>query len=905
MYLRIGKLLLLAVFLIGCGKASNPIEQPVEETFPSFAYSDYQHGTRRPMYTSTLAIDTASGSVSVLDGRGIESHWDVTRMLNPPSCVDCIGIKVLDFQPDSDFIKVEVTLTNPTSLTGYDVRGIMMTNVDGFMLVNADGFTDLWDDGGDVALNPFKAYAVDQPQREFVGYAQYSRIYAIRYPSVPDLLALDLVVDVSWPGNCEEPYFLGNINQSAPLMNDGASVDVEVTVRDWQSDVSVVAIDLSPIGGTVSSLAQISDWIWGGSIAASAGTEPGLYMLKAAAKSAGSDLKLRNFLPVIVEPVPGTPSAGPVWTDTIEIPGEFWDVDVEGDYAYVAAGAAGLVVVDLTTDPPSIVNSYMTGKYAKSIGVSGSYAYLGTSSRFEVFDISDPENPVYLHISDGFTPVLCQIIDGDRLYAWDISYDYVYIHELDTLGGIEYIGQYYVYSQHTADVKVSGNLLYIAAEKRGLLIVDTTDPLHPELLTEFDPDDDYTNGFTAYRLALRNDLLYVYMNGTLHLVTLDVSDPADPQAVDNCEGIFYESCFVDDMLFGAFGYNGLTGIDVSTPDHPQLKCGAGVGDFAFRIDVTEDQSTAILGTMMYGLQFVDLTNTGGLLGIQQFYYRVSRIGGGIPIGQYMYATGYYGTDSAYGLIVTGLDSPSSDLVSFVPGRGLPAEMESYGNYLIAGDSFAGINIFDISIADSPVQVGTCDIGAQISGTARRDDVIYVACDLDGVMALDISEPEEPTELWCLSLAGDARGVEIIGDYLYVQCGKTGIIVIDVTDPENPVSVATLDTPGVANDVCFNGGYAYVADQNEGLALCDATDPGSPVYIKSMELPGLARRVNCVDGLLYVGCDEAGVQVLSLADPVNPVLHCSADFFRPVFEGLPYGDNVFAFNESGIERFAMQ
>ncbi|RJP23130.1 MAG: hypothetical protein C4520_06870, partial [Candidatus Abyssobacteria bacterium SURF_5] len=57
------------------------------------------------------------------------------------------------------------------------------------------------------------------------------------------------------------------------------------------------------------------------------------------------------------------------------------DVAVSGSYAYIADGAVGLRIVDVT-DPtsPFVAGSIDTPGYAQSVAVSGSYAYIADGS---------------------------------------------------------------------------------------------------------------------------------------------------------------------------------------------------------------------------------------------------------------------------------------------------------------------------------------------------------------------------------------------------------------------------------------------------------------------------------------------------------------------------------------------
>ena len=70
-------------------------------------------------------------------------------------------------------------------------------------------------------------------------------------------------------------------------------------------------------------------------------------------------------------------------------------VDVAGSHAYLAAGYdAGLSVVDIS-DPknPREVGNYDTPRSARSVRVSGSYAYVGDLKWLRVFDVSKPSAP--------------------------------------------------------------------------------------------------------------------------------------------------------------------------------------------------------------------------------------------------------------------------------------------------------------------------------------------------------------------------------------------------------------------------------------------------------------------------------------------------------------------------------
>jgi len=198
-----------------------------------------------------IAFDFQNLTAEFVPLRSAEKHWNVTPMLNPPKCGDCVKITVVEFKPSEKYVKVSIALENPTVLTGYDVRGIAMTDDPDVRLTNADAYTSLWDDGGAVTINPFRAYWTGASDRTFEGSGTDIRDYEFNYKQISGLLNAVLIVDASWQGHAEEPYDIVDQTYSGELTTySSSSITVNCTALDWQGDVSTVSLDLSELGGT-------------------------------------------------------------------------------------------------------------------------------------------------------------------------------------------------------------------------------------------------------------------------------------------------------------------------------------------------------------------------------------------------------------------------------------------------------------------------------------------------------------------------------------------------------------------------------------------------------------------------------------------------------------------------------
>ncbi|UCH93281.1 MAG: hypothetical protein JSV88_23795, partial [Candidatus Aminicenantes bacterium] len=76
--------------------------------------------------------------------------------------------------------------------------------------------------------------------------------------------------------------------------------------------------------------------------------------------------------------------------------GYYSDVFVQNNYAYCAAGYAGLDIIDIRkASNPQRVGNYDTPDKAKKVYVTGNYAYVADSREgLQIIDVSNPSSPV-------------------------------------------------------------------------------------------------------------------------------------------------------------------------------------------------------------------------------------------------------------------------------------------------------------------------------------------------------------------------------------------------------------------------------------------------------------------------------------------------------------------------------
>ncbi|QSP95534.1 Ig-like domain-containing protein [Marinobacter salinisoli] len=185
----------------------------------------------------------------------------------------------------------------------------------------------------------------------------------------------------------------------------------------------------------------------------------------------------------------------------IAIPGYANNVDVQGDYAFVAAGEAGLKVVD-TSDKraPEIIGSMDTAGVAVDIKVRGNFAYIADESNgLVVAEISDPSNPIQYFVASTSGLALDLALQGDYAYV------------ASSLGGLDIFNisdPFNVISvgtnQELANVKavdISGQWL-VALDHTAVSLFDVTDPESPVRVHTL-------NVGSVKNLALDNGLVHV------------------------------------------------------------------------------------------------------------------------------------------------------------------------------------------------------------------------------------------------------------------------------------------------------------------------------------------------------------------------------------------------------------
>jgi len=139
-------------------------------------------------------------------------------------------------------------------------------------------------------------------------------------------------------------------------------------------------------------------------------------------------------------------------------------------------------------------------------------------------------------------------------------------------------------------------------------------------------------------------------------------------------------------------------------------------------------------------------------------------------------------------------------------------------------------------------MGTADTPGFAQDIELSGSYAYVADSFAGLQVIDISNPVSPVIVGAVDTPGDGRAVAVSQGFVYIADGDFYVQVIDVKNPLSPILVGGVDTPGSARDVAVSGEYVYVADAGAGLTVlptqCSIPTPVQLSSFQAFSQPGV-------------------------------------------------------------------
>ena len=499
-------------------------------------------------------------------------------------------------------------------------------------------------------------------------------------------------------------------------------------------------------------------------------------------------------------------AAGPEIVGTTRIVGSAYrpTVELAGSVAYVAADTWGMRIVDLAdpTHPVEIGFVNPPSEGAVDVSVSGSIAVVASEEAgLWIVDVSDPSNPSRISVFPQYTSrvaahgttAFTQGAGEMRVVDFSVAASPVQV-------GIFDLG----YSVGLFTLDQSGNHVYLVGESR-LKVIDVGDPTNPvevgettttvslsaiasagthvvttrELLdfqvfnTEV-PSAPYLEGWLVQRygwnerVTVDEDKVYLAEHGSFRI--LDVADPWNVLELSTVfDPEFANGVAVDGDHAFVGGQRSLTVVDVSDPGAPVIDT-----TFDFPFPFSPDPLAVSQGHLFVGehdeLRVLDISDPlqpseVAVLAVSTSDFVIS--------GQYAYSyTNYPGSFN-----IIDISTPWNPfVVTSFPVSTHPNSLGADGGLLVLDSNSGGITVYDVSIPESPTELGSLNGLSLHAITVAGNRAYLSAASLDSsIHTIDLSDPANPTLIHTVP-SPRPLGITVDGSRLFVANGTIGMSV---------------------------------------------------------------------------------------------------------------------------------
>ncbi len=547
--------------------------------------------------------------------------------------------------------------------------------------------------------------------------------------------------------------------------------------------------------------------------------DPGAPMLTATLATAGpaDDVALSDDIAIVTQGEggiavvnledPGAPGV----VATLDLDGYAEDITIDGALAYVAVGIAGLAVVDLSDpDDPRLRDSWDEEPFrARGVAVRGDYAFLAAhADGLEVLDLSGAraqelfppvaieggiavevatltDSVVLVADAEGGLAVIdlipravtgvydpsCWVLDvvplaedralvacgEDGIFTADVDLD---VSDLPVAHDLLVLHE----GGRASAVAVRAEWAFVADGAGGLQIASFSEPGALTWQSEA-----ATPG-VALDVAAAGTLAVV-ARGQDGVALVDAYETAAPEVVGvyDTDGTALAVELVGSVAYVADGERGLTILDVSDPDSPERFGQMDTPGWASDLAVADE--TVVVADGTEGLQ---------VFHVDPVTWKIAGAGAGIDFD-----------DDATSVALSGD-------IAYV----------AFGEHL---------QVVDLNDPSDPVPGQEIDLHESILGVAAFGTWVLAAVGSAGLMVVDTTSVVSTQ----IPLTGTVRGVTVSGGKAWVAAEGAGVLVVDLSDPQTPVREDGLFIDGTAVSVVGADGLAFVADRDGFLRVIEA------------------------------------------------------------------------------------
>ncbi|MDP8206975.1 MAG: T9SS type A sorting domain-containing protein [Candidatus Electryonea clarkiae] len=579
---------------------------------------------------------------------------------------------------------------------------------------------------------------------------------------------------------------------------------------------------------------------------------------------------------------------------------DFWEnaseIEIAGNYAYVASGSSGLRVLDLSSPAsPEEIGSLEFDHPVHDVEIYNDYAFLACGyPGVVIVDISDPDSPIAIDtLSETDTlSIHCTILELTRSYLYVFTDDGengdgLVIYDVNEPSDPEVLA-YRGDIPNPEFITINEPNIYLVCGSSYTYVYDISNPANPSYVTHIMPAPTGSNQAHTAAAATGD---YVYILGWNYpsqehswMRVWDISNPEEPDSIALLLTVGLDDIQIHgDYAFATGGFRRdiprvLKVLELSNPANPHYIGYYDTPGKASNFAVSD--SLLYLNDGYAGLSIYNISDQRNLH-LESSFERIGNIKGMWRDDDELFVH-----DESRGILFLDIEVPTSptDTDPYQLFGGFNEIVRESDLLLATGhilDPYTGgqLMIFDMSDPEEITYESSYDLDRLDCELAAKDQYAYVAQPLHHynfqLLVLDLEEPSTPRLINTLTFDHDGLSTIMTdGDLLYLL-GNTSIEILDISDAGEPESLSRLEISPNVNlvDGYVRGENLYLlytlgVSDDAGIRVIDLSNLGRPVQTKNYIFDNLHWAVDCSgDGDQMVVLDaEEGFTVFDISNP---------------------------------------
>jgi hypothetical protein len=521
------------------------------------------------------------------------------------------------------------------------------------------------------------------------------------------------------------------------------------------------------------------------------------------------------------------------------------DVLISNDLLFIAFNnKVSIRVYDGSPHSTQLSNLEVTGRIINMIRVRN-LLFIVENSRLTLFDLMDPENPLFLNEVE--TDATLRNLSFYGSFAYGSTYDnWIAILDFSDSLNIQLHPYFLEENSFISYVAWRDSFLYVGASRKDSILVYTLeDPLVP-----FQESASYARGM--YGITFYNDWGIISAQG-YGILIYDFSDPLNPEYIKSVSKWSEEihlspPYFLNQNDEGKIDVYDLS--DISNINH--------LGHFSFgsrNYDFALDNQYAYIAQAQRGIAIIDVSDNqapyeASIISIEDdFLYTVS------VEDNYC----FIGGDIFYIYDITNPLAPT--YVSEFSNQEDVHQIFVQESYAYLNQGRDGVLILDISDLHNPVEIAAYTDVVEVDVIYVVNNTLFVSDDHEQLLIIDVSDKLNPTLIDSMFI-NRITGITVENNYLYLSRRSTGFTILDITDPHNPDSLYSSPY-AYAFDLVVREDTLFLLDRNSGPRVYDVSDKGHSRQLGSYYYKGSVNTIGLKDNYLYMLDAERGLKILKM------------------------------------------